>query len=90
VCIVLYRRHTLEQLELRHSDVRKELVTLKEALSQLTLQKEVLEDEKSSLAQALSRVHIHTKCTFTNLPTSSLIHLLPLIRSITLTHLLTY
>lgn len=45
---------------MRHSDVRKELVTLKEALSQLTLQKEVLEDEKSSLAQALSRVLLYT------------------------------
>lgn len=44
---------------MRHSDVRKELVTLKEALSQLTLQKEVLEDEKSSLAQALSRVLLY-------------------------------
>ncbi|KAL0191036.1 hypothetical protein M9458_013734, partial [Cirrhinus mrigala] len=53
--LFFYRRHALEQLEMRHSDVRKELVTLKEALSQLTLQKEVLEDEKSSLAQALSR-----------------------------------
>lgn len=57
---VLFRRHTLEQLEMRHSDVRKELVTLKEALSQMTLQKEVLEDEKSSLAQALSRVLLYT------------------------------
>lgn len=45
---------------MRHSDVLKELVTLKEALSQLTLQKEVLEDEKSSLAQALSRVLLYT------------------------------
>lgn len=45
---------------MRYSDVRKELVTLKEALSQLTLQKEVLEDEKSSLALALSRVLLYT------------------------------
>ncbi|KAK3557445.1 hypothetical protein QTP70_026623 [Hemibagrus guttatus] len=48
-------QRTIEQLEAKHSDVRKELVTVKEALSQLTLQKEVLEDEKGSLAQALSK-----------------------------------
>lgn len=51
----------------------KELVTLKEALSQLTLQKEVLEDEKSSLAQALCRVLLYT---FTHPPAYSIINLL--------------
>lgn len=76
VCIVFYRRHTLEQLEMRHSDVRKELVTLKEALSQLTLQKEVLEDEKCSLAQALSRVLLYTFTQNAHSLTRPLIHLL--------------
>lgn len=70
---------------MRHSDVRKELVTLKEALSQLTLQKEVLEDEKSSLAQALSRVLL---CTFKMHTNHPLIH--SSIWSITITHLFTY
>ncbi len=72
--LFFYRRHTLEQLEMRHSDVRKELVTLKEALSQLTLQKEVLEDEKSSLAQALSRVLLYTFTQKAHLLTRPLIH----------------
>ena len=30
---------------------------MKEALNQITLQREVLEDDKSSLAMALSKVH---------------------------------
>lgn len=62
VCVcVLCSQRTIEQLEAKHSDVRKELVTVKEALSQLTLEKEVLEDEKGSIAQALSKVpHAHT------------------------------
>lgn len=61
VCVLCSQR-TIEQLEAKHSDVRKELVTVKEALSQLTLEKEVLEDEKGSLAQALSKVpHTHTR-----------------------------
>lgn len=66
VCVcVLCSQRTIEQLEAKHSDVRKELVTVKEALSQLTLEKEVLEDEKGSLAQALSKVphtytHVHS------------------------------
>lgn len=84
---VFYSRHTVEQLEARYSDVRKELVTLKEALSQLSLQKEVLEDENRSLAQALSKVLLDIY-----LPDPFFIHLFtyPLIRSITLTHLVTY
>lgn len=72
--LFFYRRHTLDQLEMRHSDMRKELVTLKEALSQLTLQKEVLEDEKSSLAQALSRVLLYTFTQKAHLLTRPLIH----------------
>ncbi|XP_045079321.1 rootletin-like [Coregonus clupeaformis] len=47
---------SLEQLEGKNSDLRRELVTVREALSQVTLQKEVLEDEKSSLALSLSKV----------------------------------
>lgn len=50
------RECSLEELESRHSDLRRELVAAKEAVSQVTLQKEVLEDEKSSLAAALSKV----------------------------------
>lgn len=66
VCVLCSQR-TIEQLEAKHSDVRKELVTVKEALSQLTLQKEVLEDEKWSLTQALSKVpHTHHKPTHTD------------------------
>lgn len=71
VCVLCSQR-TIEQLEAKHSDVRKELVTVKEALSQLTLQKEVLEDEKGSLVQALSKVppppHTHTCCALHNYP----------------------
>lgn len=46
----------MEELEARHSDLRQELVAAKEAVSQVTLQKEVLEDEKRSLAAALIKV----------------------------------
>ncbi|KAK5930141.1 hypothetical protein CgunFtcFv8_026404 [Champsocephalus gunnari] len=47
---------SLEELEGRLSDVRRELVTVKEALSQRTLQKEVLENDRASLALALSKM----------------------------------
>ncbi|KAI4829341.1 hypothetical protein KUCAC02_023387 [Chaenocephalus aceratus] len=48
---------SLEELEGRLSDVRRELVTvMKEALSQRTLQKEVLENDRASLALALSKM----------------------------------
>lgn len=50
---------SLEELEARHSDLRRELVAAKEAVSQVTLQKDVLEDEKRSLAAALSKVAGH-------------------------------
>ncbi|XP_028300551.1 rootletin [Gouania willdenowi] len=46
----------LQELEGMLSDLRRELVTVKEALSQITLQKEVLEDDKNSLALALSKM----------------------------------
>ncbi|KAL2090414.1 hypothetical protein ACEWY4_015102 [Coilia grayii] len=46
----------VEELEERYGEVRKEVVGLREALCQLTLHKEVLEDEKASLAQAISKV----------------------------------
>ncbi|XP_068447240.1 rootletin isoform X3 [Clinocottus analis] len=47
---------SLEELEGKHSILRREFVTVKEALSQITLQKEVLEDDKASLALALSKM----------------------------------
>ncbi|TNN74186.1 Rootletin [Liparis tanakae] len=47
---------SLEELEGKHSILRRELVTVKEALSHITLQKEVLEDDKASLALALSKM----------------------------------
>lgn len=53
----VFSERSLEELEVKHSDLRRELVTVKEALSQITLQKEVLEDDKASLALALSKVH---------------------------------
>ncbi|XP_053708808.1 rootletin isoform X2 [Synchiropus splendidus] len=45
-----------EEIEGRHSDLHRELVTVREALNQVTLQKDVLEDEKTSLVQALSKM----------------------------------
>ncbi|XP_034387086.1 rootletin [Cyclopterus lumpus] len=47
---------SLEELEGKHSILHRELVTVKEALSQITLQKEVLEDDKASLTLALSKM----------------------------------
>ncbi|KAM9391072.1 uncharacterized protein ACWYII_034158, partial [Salvelinus alpinus] len=47
---------SLEQLDGKNSDLRRELVTVREALSQVTLQKEVLDDEKNSLTLALSKM----------------------------------
>uniref|UniRef100_A0AAV2KTB0 Rootletin-like coiled-coil domain-containing protein n=1 Tax=Knipowitschia caucasica TaxID=637954 RepID=A0AAV2KTB0_KNICA len=52
---------SLEELESKHSDMRKELVMVKEALSQMTLQKELLEDDKTSLSLALSKME--SQCT---------------------------
>ncbi|AWP11438.1 putative rootletin-like [Scophthalmus maximus] len=45
-----------EELEGKHSHLRSELVAAKENLNQITLQKEVLEDDKASLALALSKM----------------------------------
>lgn len=53
---LIFSERSLEELEGKHSDLRRELVTVKEALSHITLQKEVLEDDKASLALALSKV----------------------------------
>lgn len=55
--ILCFSERSLEELEGKHSDLRRELVTVKEALSQITLQREVLEDDKASLALALSKVY---------------------------------
>lgn len=52
-----YSERSLEELEGKHSDLRRELVSMKEALNQITLQKEVLEDDKTSLVLALSKVN---------------------------------
>lgn len=54
--ILCFSERRLEELEGKHSDLRRELVSVKEALSQVSLQKEVLEDDKASLALALSKV----------------------------------
>lgn len=56
MCFLFFSERSLEELEGKNSDLRRELVTVKEALSQITLQKEVLEDDKASLALALSKV----------------------------------
>uniref|UniRef100_A0A8C9T5T2 BTB domain-containing protein n=1 Tax=Scleropages formosus TaxID=113540 RepID=A0A8C9T5T2_SCLFO len=50
------RESSLEQLEDKYSNLRKELLVLKENLSHVTLQKEMLEDEKASLSQTISKV----------------------------------
>ncbi|XP_072771225.1 uncharacterized protein crocc2 [Nerophis lumbriciformis] len=51
---------SLEELEGKHSDLRRELVTVKEALSGVTLEKEVLLEDKASLALALSKMECHS------------------------------
>lgn len=51
-----FSERSIEELEGKNSDLRRELVTVKEALSQTSLQKDVLEDDKASLALALSKV----------------------------------
>lgn len=54
--ILCFSERSLKELEGKHSDVRKELVTVREALSQAALQRDVLEEEKASLALALCKV----------------------------------
>uniref|UniRef100_A0A8C4ZD29 Rootletin-like coiled-coil domain-containing protein n=1 Tax=Gadus morhua TaxID=8049 RepID=A0A8C4ZD29_GADMO len=49
---------SVDQLEEKQSELRREVVGLKEVLSQVTLQKEVLEEEKASLALALTRAEV--------------------------------
>ncbi|XP_061744407.1 rootletin [Nerophis ophidion] len=51
---------SLEELEGKYSDLRRELVTVKEALSGVTLEKEVLLEDKASLALALSKMECHS------------------------------
>lgn len=48
-------REQLEQLEATKSGVKKELVLTKEVLCKVTLEKEVLEDEKARGAEALAK-----------------------------------
>ncbi|KAF6724225.1 Rootletin [Oryzias melastigma] len=49
--------NSLQELEGKHSDLRRELFLIKEAFSQVTLQKEVLEKDKASLSEALTKVN---------------------------------
>ncbi|RVE73900.1 hypothetical protein OJAV_G00035780 [Oryzias javanicus] len=49
---------SLQELEGKHSDLRRELFLIKEAFSQVTLQKELLENDKASLSEALSKMEI--------------------------------
>ncbi|XP_061895360.1 rootletin-like isoform X2 [Entelurus aequoreus] len=57
---VISSERSLEELEGKHSDLRRELVTVKEALSGVTLEKEVLLEDKASLALALSKMECHS------------------------------
>ncbi|KAK0137900.1 Rootletin [Merluccius polli] len=57
VCVSPSER-SVEQLEEKQSELRREVVGLKEVLSQVTLQKEVLEEEKTSLSLALNKVEV--------------------------------
>lgn len=52
-----FRENSLQELEGKHSDLRRELFLIKEAFSQVTLQKEVLEKDKASLSEALTKVN---------------------------------
>ncbi|MEQ2190757.1 hypothetical protein XENOCAPTIV_008667, partial [Xenoophorus captivus] len=59
----LSRQHTeacrgekaFQELERRYSDLRSELITVKESLDQITLEKEMLEDDNTSLSLALNK-----------------------------------
>lgn len=46
----------MQELDEKHASLHKELLSVKEALSQMTLQKEMLEDDKASLTLALAKV----------------------------------
>lgn len=73
----------MQELEGKHSDLRRELVMVKEALSQITLQKEVLEDDKASLTLALSKVNSSApQRTFCKVSLRSVIILLILFESL--------
>lgn len=54
---MFFSKSSLEELEEKHSQLRRELVTVKENLNQITLQKEVLEEDKASLSLAVSKVN---------------------------------
>ncbi|MED6266669.1 hypothetical protein CHARACLAT_004383 [Characodon lateralis] len=64
----LSRQHTeacrgekaFQELERRYSDLRSELITVKESLDQITLEKEMLEDENTSLSLALNKMECHS------------------------------
>lgn len=62
--MLCFSERSLGELEGKLSDLRRELVTVKEELSHVTLQKEVLEEDKASLAVALSKVDSLLCCVF--------------------------
>ncbi|XP_078801637.1 ciliary rootlet coiled-coil protein 2 isoform X1 [Oryzias latipes] len=47
---------SLQELDRKHSDLRRELFLIKEAFSQITLQKELLENDKAGLSEALTKM----------------------------------
>lgn len=51
----------LEQLEVKKSSLKKELILVKETLNRATLEKEVSENEKVGLEEALSKVRAHPR-----------------------------
>lgn len=54
--VLHFREKDLQELGRKYSDLRRELITVKESLDQITLQKEMLEDDKASLSLALDKV----------------------------------
>ena len=52
----LFRHHELERQEEKASVLRRELATTSEALQQVKLQKDLLENERDHLSESLSRV----------------------------------
>nr|XP_054604928.1 rootletin [Nothobranchius furzeri] len=53
------REKSAQQLEEKHSSLRKELITVKESLSQINLEKEMLEEDKAALSLALTKMEAH-------------------------------
>ncbi|XP_013866473.1 rootletin isoform X2 [Austrofundulus limnaeus] len=51
---------SLQELDEKHANLHQELMSVKEALSQISLQKEMLEDDKASLTLALAKMETDT------------------------------